>query len=402
MNSIFAKSTSGVSTKVKRFIVDVVLEPLIPLRRLESWLVFWARLAFRIHKPFIIGITGSVGKSTTTAVVAHVLSHRDATRIVGRVGNTFGNMNDDVGVSATLLRYDHVLELPWAYHRRLGMLFAIPIRALRTLLDDYPKVMVLECGAGWTGHLERVARIAPPDIAVVTRIGAAHLEKLKTLEGVVREKGALVRAAPSTGLVILGQGHDYVAQLEALARAPVLKVPGQGLELSQNIARAICGHMGVPDTAAEAALRDFKRPEGRLNRLEFPEMTIIDDTYNANPLSMQLALDALNDGALSRRRRVAVLGHMSELGAEAPRYHIELGAYARSRVDVLIGVGELAKLYDPDGLFDDSAACAAELESLLRPGDVVLVKGSASAKMSAIIRKLREIGSRRDESAVQS
>ena len=92
--------------KAKRVLVDSVLEPLIPLRRLESYLIFWARCAYRVRKPFIIGITGSVGKSTTTAMVAAALSHPDATRIVGSVGHTFGNMNDDRGVAATLLRFD--------------------------------------------------------------------------------------------------------------------------------------------------------------------------------------------------------------------------------------------------------------------------------------------------------
>ena len=95
--------------KVKRFIVDVIVEPLIPLRRLESYLVFWARFVFRLRKPFVIGITGSVGKSTTTAMIAAALSHQDAAQFVGPVGHTFDNMNDDVGVSATLLRFESFL-----------------------------------------------------------------------------------------------------------------------------------------------------------------------------------------------------------------------------------------------------------------------------------------------------
>ena len=92
-----------------------------------------------------------------------------------------------------------------------------------------------------------MASIAPPNVCVVTTIGAAHLEKLKTLETVVREKGELVRAVPPSGLVVLGQDHDHVSELEAMARAPVIKVSGPGMELSRNITRTVCRHIGIAD-----------------------------------------------------------------------------------------------------------------------------------------------------------
>jgi UDP-N-acetylmuramoyl-tripeptide--D-alanyl-D-alanine ligase len=382
-----------IGARLKRFAVDRLLEPVLPLRRLESYLVFWARIVYGLRRPLIIGITGSVGKSTTTALVGHVLSAPRAQHVVGRVANTFGNMNDDLGVSATLLRYPYVLELPWSYHRRLAMLVTIPLRALRVALTPYPRIMVLECGAGWTGPLERLATIAPPTISVVTRIGAAHLEKLKSLEGVVHEKGALVRAVPSSGLVVLGQGHDFVPQLEAMSRAPVIKVAGQGLELSQNIARAIARFLHVPDDAVEAAIGDFKQPEGRLNRSDLPGMTIIDDTYNANPLSMQLGLDTLANAVERERRRVAILGDMSELGDDAVRYHQEIGAYAHRCADVIIGVGELSRHYQPDHWFATSESCSGRLAALVQEDDCILVKGSASAKMPRIVARLHEMSS---------
>ncbi len=380
--------------KIKRLVVDFILEPLFSQRRLESHFVSWAKFVYRVRKPFIIGITGSVGKSTTTAVIAAVLSHPEATKRVGPIGNTFSNMNDDLGVAATLLRFNYVVELPWSYLGRIALFFQLPIRALRAVTTDYPKVWVLECGVGSTANLYRLVTIAPPDIAVVTRIGAAHLEKLKTLDGVVKEKSALVRAVPSTGLVILGQDHDFVSYFQEASRAPVVNVVGQGLELSQNIARAVCQHMGIPAEVVTAALRDFKSPDGRLNRIDLPNLTVIDDTYNANPLSMKLGLDTLAQLAKNGKRRLAILGGMGEMGVDGPHYHEDVGSYARSRADVLIGVGDLANLYKPDHWFSDSDACSAGIETLLNGDDCVLVKGSASVRMKSIVMKLREIGER--------
>lgn len=388
---------------LRRLVIDRLIEPAIPRRRLESYLIFWAKLVYRLRKPLIVSITGSVGKSTTTALVAHVLSTPAAMAVTGPVGSTFSNMNDDVGVSATLLRYRDVLELPWEYHRRVAMFFAIAWRALRALaLRDYPKVMVLECGAGWTASLARIATIAPPTISVVTRIGAAHLEKLRTIEGVVREKGALVRAVPPSGLVVLGREHAFVSELQRMSRAPVVVVPGHGVELSQNVARAVCNYLHIPADACEAALETFKRPEGRLNTMDLPAGTVIDDTYNANPMSMQLALDTLAQLGGRQRRRIAVLGPMGELGDDASRYHVELGAYARERADLLIGVGAPSREYAADHWFATSEDCVAAIERIVAAGDVVLVKGSASAKMPLIVERLRTVFATRAEALPQA
>ncbi|MFZ3081485.1 Mur ligase family protein [Rhodoferax ferrireducens] len=381
--------------KVKRFIVGSLLEPWISTRRLESYMIFWARFVYRARKPFIIGITGSVGKSTTTAMVASVLSNQDAVHIVGPVGCTVDNMNDDWGVAATVLRFNGFFEIPWDYPRRLGMLFLIPFRTSLALIGLYPKVLVLECGVGSTANFDRLVDIAPPDVAVVTMIGDAHLEVLQSLEGVMLEKSLLVRAAPPSGLVILGQDHEYVFQLEQVARAPVVKVSGIGIELSRNITRAICRHMGISEEVMESGLRDFKSPKRRLERLELCGMTVIDDTYNANPMSMKLGLDTLTETAGPDRRRVAILGFMAELAEKSPRYHEEIGIYARSRSDVLIGVGELSKSYNPDIWFASSEACADRIEGLVRLADCLLVKGSHSARMLRVVERLRDIDEKR-------
>jgi UDP-N-acetylmuramoyl-tripeptide--D-alanyl-D-alanine ligase len=374
--------------RLKQLVVSEILEPLLPLNRLQNGLAMGARLVVWAHQPFVISITGSVGKSTTTAMLAAVLSHPEAEPTVGAVGATCSNMNDDVGVPATLLRFGEALELPFNYPGRLAFLGLLAWRIVRLLVGRYPKVMVLECGTDGRGNFARAISIAPPDVAVVTSIGAAHLERLGTLENVAREKGALVRAVAPDGLVILGQGHAYVAQLQQSSRARVVQVAGKGVELSRQITRVVCEHLSVPQAAVEQALSEFKSPAGRLTRLDLFQMTVIDDTYNANPLSMKLGLDTLVRDAKPGCRRVAVLGVMAELGDEAASYHQAIGDYAKARVDLLVGVGPMSRNYGPDVWFEDSDVCADGVAALLQPNDCLLVKGSASARMGQVVQRL--------------
>ena len=375
---------------VKRFIIDRILEPIIPEERLAAYVIILSRCVYRIRRPRIIAVTGSAGKSTTTEVLGFVLSRPEAEKRIGPVFYTRENMNDNWGVAATLLRFDQFLLVPWNHAVRLVLAIRATFRALFALIGPYPRVFVLECGVGPTADLARLVTIAPPDITIVTTIGAAHLEKMKTLDGLVEEKGALVRAVPPDGLVILGSGHPYVERLRGMARAPVVTVQGRGIELARNAALAVCRHIGIPEATAEAASRDFKGPPGRLSSFDVGGMTIIDDTYNANPLSMILGLDTLKETA-GARRRLAVLGFMAELGDDAPRYHEEIGKHARTCADVVIGIGELSRHYNPDIWFETSAACAERMVQLVLENDCLLVKGSHSSQMWKVVARLREL-----------
>ena len=209
-------------------------------------------------------------------------------------------MNDDLGLPATLLLFADLKE-DYA-PSRLKTAFIAPFRALWIIagIGRYPKVFVLEFGTSWEGHIPRLARLAPPNIAVVTTIGASHLERLKTLEGVTQEKSALVQAVPPSGWVILGTEHNFVAQLEQAARSAIVRVSGSSTELAENAARAVCRHLHIPDEIVAAGIRDFKPPKGRLNVMRFSKFTVIDDSYNANPLSMKLGLDTLDKNGTLR------------------------------------------------------------------------------------------------------
>ena len=365
------------------------LDSLITIKRLAGFLRFWARLVVLARKPFIIGVTGSVGKTTTTEMLFSVLSQSEVAVLKGYVVHSENNMNDDLGLPATLLQFTDLKE-DYSPSRLITACLA-PFRALKISmgLSHYPKILVLEYGASWDGHIALLADLAPPNIGVVTTIGEAHLERLKTLDGVAKEKMALVSAVPSTGLVVLGNEHSYVSQLAQAARSSVVEVPGKGIQFAENAARVICRHLGVPDVLIESGLRSFRPPKGRQNVIRRKEMTLIDDSYNANPSSMKYGLDALSSFSEPGSRRVAILGFMGELGELAPQFHREIGEYARGRADLLIGVGELAKHYKADHWFESSESCVSHICDLLMPCDCILVKGSGAARMKKVADQIR-------------
>ena len=350
---------------------------------------FCARLVLRIRKPLIIGVTGSAGKTTTVHMITAVLQHPAARHVVGSVAHSMHNMNDDTGLPLTVLRYEHWVD----WHNLWKVPLLLPRALWLAFFAPYPRVLVLEYATHWRGHLHHLVKVAPPNIGVVTTIGPAHLDRLKTMQGVVHEKSAVVHAVPASGLIVLGTDHDYVADLEARAHGQVVKLPGRGADLARDIAKVVALHLGVPKQAIEAALADFRPMKSRLNELRLGGMTIIDDSYNANPVSMRLGLDRLAEAARPVQRRIAFLGSMGELGAEATQYHEQIGAYAHQKADVVIGVGELARHYDPDHWFADSDECARQVQGLVVPGDCVLVKGSHSVHMNAIVERLRAVSS---------
>jgi UDP-N-acetylmuramoyl-tripeptide--D-alanyl-D-alanine ligase len=351
----------------------------------------FAWLVLRSRRPFIIGVTGSAGKTTTTLLIGDVLKHEDARAIVGTAACTVGSLNDSGGLPATVLGYDQ-----WFSGRleaRLREYLRLPLKALKLATTGrYPDVLVLEYGAGGTSDIARLAKLAPPDIAIVTTIGPAHLKHFKTLDAIVLEKGKLVQAVPPSGLVVLGEDHDHVGRLEALARAPVVKLSGSGLELSAAIARTVARQLEVPDKVVDEVLENFEPPDRRQTLWRFDHLTVMDDSFNANPLSMKLGLETLGAMSVPGNRRLAILGAMGELGEEASRYHREIGELARRHADLLVGVGELSKFYGPDRFYPTSRACAEDIGNLVEAEDCILVKGSNAVRMEPIVRKLKTIG----------
>jgi len=282
---------------------------------------------------------------------------------------------------------------------------------------------VLEMAMRGPGQIAELCAITPPDVAVITNVGPVHVELLGSVEAIAAAKAeiidglrpggtAVVPAQPgplephlerAPKLLRFGAGGDVEAtwvlaeegETDALVRTPdgeqAFKLPFMEAHNLDNALAAIAAGVALGFPPREMAGRApgivFSRLRGEL--VELPENAIlINDSYNANPISMRAALDHL---AMLKAggRRLAVLGEMRELGPEAAAYHREIGEHARDRgVELIIGVGDLASEYGPDEQVADAEAAADALAAALRPGDAVLVKGSRAIGLERVAEKL--------------
>jgi len=347
----------------------------------------------------VVGITGSVGKSSTKELVAAVLSRRFD------VLKSEGNLNNEIGLPLTLLKLD-------ARHQRA----------------------VLEMGMYARGEIAMLCSIARPVVGVVTNVGPVHLERLGTIEAVAQAKAELVEALPSDGVVVLNYDDEHVRQMAGLTRARALyygldpaadlwadDIHSVGLEgvRFQLHYRNETMHVQVPllgrhsvHTALRAAavglaegmiwdhilegLRD-RRAQLRLVAVPGPNgSTILDDTYNASPESTIAALNLLDE---LEGRKIAVLGDMLELGAHEEEGHRKVGLRAMDVVSLLVTVGERGKIIGDEARRNGLPAerlrvCASNDEAIeylkgaVRPGDIMLVKGSRGLHMEDIVAAL--------------
>jgi UDP-N-acetylmuramoyl-tripeptide--D-alanyl-D-alanine ligase len=335
-------------------------------------------------------------------------------RVVGITGSTGKTSVKDV---CRALLPGEVHASPENYNTEIGL----PLAVLGA--EEGTDVLVLEMGMRGPGQIAELCAIAAPDVAVVTNVGPVHVERLGSVEAIAAAKAeiidglrpggtAVVPAAsqslePHLGrapnLLRFGTGGDVEAasvmaeagETGAVVRTPVgehrFKLPFvEAYNLDNALAAIAAGvALGFPlgAMADRAPGIVFSRLRGEL--VELPEKAIlINDSYNANPISMRAALDHL--ASLSAAgRRLAVLGEMRELGPDAAAYHREIGEYARERgVELIIGVGEHASEYRPDQQVGDADAAADALAAALGPGDAVLVKGSRAVGLERVAEKL--------------
>jgi UDP-N-acetylmuramoyl-tripeptide--D-alanyl-D-alanine ligase len=321
----------------------------------------------------VVGITGSMGKTSTKDILA-ALCMPSARTIAAEA-----SYNNEIGVPLTLCR-----------------------------LDDDTEVCILELAMRGLGQIASLSEIARPEIGVITNIGPVHLELVGSVEGVRKAKSELIAALPPGGTAIVPPDFpvdrtdlDVVRVDEPTARNEDGRTEVGGV--SFNFTARHQAHNAALALAALAALGlprpervdvDFSRWRGDEDELPGGGL-LINDAYNANPVSMRAALAYLAERA-GDRRRVAILGDMAELGRTAPRYHHEVGvAAAELGLDELLAVGQLARGYLEGGVPGRWVAnvheALRELDDVVRPGDAVLVKASRAVGLEAVAAALTEL-----------
>ena len=353
----------------------------------------------------VVGITGSVGKTSTKEFVAAVLAMKY------KVHKTLGNYNNEVGVPLT------VLSMP-----------------------EDTEVAVLEMGINHFGEMHNLSRIARPDICIMTNIGQCHLEFLGSREGILKAKSEMFDFMKEDGSVCINGDDDMLASIkEVKGKKPVTfglseqcrvyaaDIKGKGLFGSEAVIHGngesfavqipLPGeHMVYNALAAAAAgqllgltpeeIRDgiaaVESVSGRSHIVKLPDKVLIDDCYNANPVSMEAAIDLLlqADG-----RRVAVMGDMFELGEQEKEMHARVGKYAADKgVECIICAGKLARcIYEgareaagerKDGpaaeifYFEDRESLLEGINQILKPGDTILIKASHGMGFEKVVEQL--------------
>jgi len=323
----------------------------------------------------VVGITGSMGKTSTKDLLAALCAPSART-----IANE-GNFNNEIGVPLTLCR-----------------------------LEPDTEVCILELAMRGLGQIAELCEIARPEIGVVTNVGPVHLELVESLDGVVRAKSELVAALPPGGVAIVPEDFPVEREDIRVVRLgePVAEVGDGRTSVGGVSFNFVAEHQAQNAAAALAALEalalprpervdvDFSRWRGEERELPGGGL-LINDAYNANPVSMRAALGYLAARA-GDRRRVAILGDMAELGRTAPAYHKEVGrAAAELEVDELLAVGELARGYVdgaagvPSRWTPNVHEALRQLDELVRPGDAVLVKGSRAMGLEAVAEALAAV-----------
>jgi len=378
---------------------------------LERELAFLATSVLKKFRPFIIGVTGSSGKTTTKYMIGELLKS-----VRGKTSASFSNLNTETGLPMAVLGYKLV---PKGYFDFLKMAICAPFRTL--FLSSYDDFLVLEYATDRPGDMDALVKIARPDIAVITNFGVAHIEKFGTTEKIAVEKWKLALSAKSA--VVTTQ--SVLKKTESLDQ-PRVKVQTTGniatvlaknikiltnrtsfdLYLDEkkyetefsylgehNIENLELAVLAVYITTGETGkivqkIKDLKPRIGRGSRLVGRrDILILDESYNANPHSMLAALRVLGD--MSFGRKVAILGGMAEIAPIAKKSHHEIAEVAKKVADLTIGVGDGFREEKLDKWYQDVEELNKEIESILRKGDTVLIKGSHSVGLRETVERLK-------------
>lgn len=370
-----------------------------PLLVVKSALEALGQIAAHYRRRFelpVIGIAGSSGKTTTKDMVAAVLSKRY------KVLKTVGTENNEIGVPKTLLQ-----------------------------LTPEHEAVVLELAARKAGDIRYLCSIAQPTLGALLNIGTAHLEFFESVEGVAKAKGELLEYLDESSIALINADDRVVCQGVQRTKGRLLtfgfqcesKFRGEGLILDQKgcghfllhnfpidlqipgkhnaynalAAAAIGIELGVASSQIQEALSSFRPPSRRSEVTCKNGVTIINDSYNANPNSMRAALDMLTAMTGTGGRKIALLGDMLELGELSPQLHADVGHQAAEVVDILLAIGphsqHIVEAAQAAGLtrayhFADKEQAVSYLTSELQPGDIFIAKASRGMGLWEVVEQI--------------
>lgn len=364
----------------------------------------WYRMQLDIK---VVGITGSVGKTSTKEFISGVLAQRY------QVLKTEGNYNNEVGLPLTILK-----------------------------IRDHHEIAVLEMGISDFGEMHRLSEIAKPDICVITNIGQCHLENLIDRRGVLKAKTEIFDFMQENGSVCINGDDDMLATIEEVkGKSPIrfgkgcqnnvyadqiqslglfgstckihfngsilyanIHLPGEHMVLNALAGASVGSLLHMTCEEISAGIETIKPVSGRSNIIRLENRIIIDDCYNANPVSMKAAIDLL---AMSDTKKVAILGDMFELGSEEINLHREVGAYTVDKVDLLVCVGKLSlHMYEGAGgkrfaalppeqalehgllYYETREDLLKALPTLINTDDTILVKASHGMGFDQVVNAL--------------
>lgn len=385
--------------------IEGVLSPGFTLIGVDNTLKSLAAIATMYRQRFsipVIGITGSVGKTSTKDMVAAVVAE------CYRILKNEGNLNNEIGLPLTLFRLNPAVEMA-----------------------------IVEMGMSSRGEIARLAAMAKPQVGIITNIRGVHLENLGTLENIARAKAELLEALPGDGLAILNADDEWCNKIKDWAHCPVvtfglspaadfraeaiesrgeqgiaftlfhrdykptrieLPVPGRHVVPNALAAVAVGHHFGLSVEEISKGLSKVRLSKMRMEIFNTGEIKVINDAYNASPTSMEAALDVLAE--LASGRKVAVLGDMLELGAIAEEAHREVGRKVLAiGISALVTVGPLSRFVAEEAAMIDGpvyhVATVEEvwpiMQKILQPGDTVLVKGSRGIHLEKVVERLRNL-----------
>ncbi len=402
------------------------------LKLLATWIL-------QRYQPKVIGLTGSVGKTSTKEAIFKVLSYKFKT------GKNIKNYNNEIGLPLSIIGMESAKKNPLIW-------FWIFIKAILMIIfknNNYPEMLVLEMGADKPGDIKYLVDFVKCHVGVVTAIGAAHLELFGSIEKVAREKQNIVSYLKVDDFAILNRDDELVMNMKEKTRAKVItfgfkeeadvratdlgisagpsadpwidvqikglsfkilykgsvipvflpKVLGQHQVYSALAAAAVGLSQGMNLSDIAEALRNFEPPAGRMRLIAgIKHTSLIDDSYNSSPMAVQAALKVLKDIQIHGKKYVA-LGDMLELGAYTETGHREVGLAASSVADFIVTSGKRAKIIarsaieagmDEDHVFsfDDPLSAGKFIQERIKSGDIVLIKGSQGARMEKLVKEI--------------